>query len=72
MEINYLTHKVINYIRFNKLESYYSTALSPDDFKKLFWDKMRPRLSEHEREGFIKGAKLIQFDVLYEAFKPEV
>lgn len=68
MEINYLTGKVLNSIVFTKKKEYLAKATDIKDLKTI-WLRQFYKKGEEIPTGFIKGAKLIQFEVIWEYVK---
>lgn len=67
MEINYLTIKVMESIKHNRRKEYLSKATDIKDLKKMWLVLMYP--TGKPSEGFIKGAKTINFEAIWQYVK---
>lgn len=68
--VNRLNMIVLYNMKQTSKENLYKSALNSQDLKRIFWEHFKTLCSsEDEEKRFIKGAKLIDFELLFKLIK---
>lgn len=68
--VNRLNMIVLYNMKQTSKENLYKSALNSQDLKRIFWEHFKTLCSsEDEEKMFIKGAKLIDFELLFKLIK---
>jgi len=68
--VNRINMIVLYNMRYTGKEKLYASAITPLDLKRIFWEHFKKTCNnEDEEKSFIKGAKLIDFNLLFKLIK---
>lgn len=68
--VNRLNMIVLYNMKQTNKEKLYKSAINSQDLKRIFWEHFKTLCSsEDEEKMFIKGAKLIDFELLFKLIK---